>query len=136
MGRTWEYADGTDELVVEYWPGGTISIIAHNNTQGTTEIVGLPYHKLFEMLDCMQGHRLSDPDYEPVGYHVIPDHPWPGVDGWVIAWWNEEYGQWCAGGVTHDRDEAVKRIRGMRAQNPDFPLRLVREQRIYIAEEE
>jgi len=143
MGRRWEYLydfgdkdGGMYGLFMEYRPGGTIDIIAAEPSMGVVELVDLPYHALMEGVGVMSGFRRDDDEYEPQGYHVIPDHPWPDHDYWAIAWWNEEHGQWCATSANiPTREEALERLAKRRESAPDMQFRLVRETTIWTAEE-
>lgn len=73
---------------------------------------------------------------EPPVYHPIEEHPWPQGEGWIVAWWNDEYGQWCAGQLASTKEEGLDKLAKMRARNPDMPFRLVKETRVYTREEE
>lgn len=71
---------------------------------------------------------------EPAVYCPYEEKPWPDQDGWVVAWWNDDYGQWCAGQLASTKDEGLEKIAKLRARNPDVPLRLIRETRTYTPE--
>lgn len=68
-------------------------------------------------------------------YTPIPAEPFPPSEGWFIVWWNEDYDCWSAATtVIHDRAEAVRRLEERRSKT-DLPLRLVRENSSYTAED-
>lgn len=68
-------------------------------------------------------------------YTPIADEPFPPDQGWFIVWWNDDADCWCAASaVIRDREEALKRLEQRRAKT-ELPLRLVRENRFYTAED-
>ena len=73
---------------------------------------------------------------EPDVYCPYEEKPWPPADGWVIAWWSEDYGQWCAGRTASSKEEGLDKIAKMRAKNPDMVFRLIKETRSYTPEKD